>query len=313
MITSKQVCKGVLFALCIAGLLPRTSDGFNGDTHSLLSRRAVDPTLLNASQLDGYLRSLWLEFDGVVPDSTGFIYPIGWNGIGQAISGGKTVVELIADGSVQEDSPSPRVQNHFHDPTRTWNSAGWKLGPFAPYLSSILWSQLTAAQPDGETRTWKTARDAFFNALTSTSPSQRKQQYAETFRTLGHLIHHVQDAAVPAHTRNDTHFAPSERSAFPLGDRFHFWAEANLGVIDESISVAQGGYVVLIRPCCCKPVPILWRRCPSPESLTKPIMILASCRQTLTSVSLSTRTRTSSAIPPYNRQHISIQDFPSCK
>ncbi len=219
MMTNKLLSQSVLLSLCFALFQPQLSDGFNGEAHRRLSRLAVDPNLTNASQLDSFLKNvLAFEFE---------------NGVNEPIQGGQGAIDLIAQGSVDEDKPDARVLFHFHDPTKTWNMAGYLgLNP-----SSVVWSQ-APVQGAGATRTWKTARDAYFKALTSTTSSQRKQWYAETFRTLGHLIHHVQDAAVPSHTRSDTHFAPSEKSTFPLGDRFHNWADANLATIDESIQLS---------------------------------------------------------------------------
>ena len=209
----------LLAATCLLVLLTGTSHGFNDNAHERLTRRAVgDPLLPNSSQLNIFLI-----------DNLGYDFP---QGINEPIDGGPNVVGLIAKGAVKEDYPDSRVLNHFHDPTQPWNSAGLFLFT-GRYMSSIEWSQLLTPQPYGETRTWKTARDAYFKALTSTTVAQRKQWFRETFFTVGHLIHHVQDAAVPAHTRNDNHFALFGQ--FPAGDRFHFWAENNLDVIDQSI------------------------------------------------------------------------------
>ena len=48
------------------------------------------------------------------------------------------------------------------------------------------------------------------------------------FESLGHLIHLVQDAAMPAHTRNDTHIGFFIGNGYGLPvvnrDKFHHWA-----------------------------------------------------------------------------------------
>ena len=210
----------MLFSIVLS--LPRLCEGFNAKAHKELSRLAVDSSRGNASQLDYFLKNT-LRYDFCDEDYN-------CAGIGQPIFG-KPVRELIMEGAVNEDSPGARVFSHYHDPTRTWGVAGFK----GVNISSIVWSQLPV-QGAGANRSWKNARDAYFNALTATSLAARQQWYAETFRTIGHLIHHVQDAAVPAHTRDDNHFAISESSTLPFGDRFHYWAEANLSVIEQSIS-----------------------------------------------------------------------------
>jgi hypothetical protein len=152
------------------------------------------------------------------------------NGTEQLISEGKTVSGLIAEGSVQEDSPATRVLHHFHDPTLTWDQAGLRFLGVPLGNSSVVWSQMSPQGACCGNFAWKDARNAYFNALTSTTESQRTLWYAKTFRTLGHLIHHVQDAAVPSHTRNDVHLQPFRTTQFPDGDPFHHWADSETGI-----------------------------------------------------------------------------------
>lgn len=135
------------------------------------------------------------------------------------------MLERIQKGSIDEDNPFTRTRAHFHDPTKAWASAG--LNFLGQHESSILWSQ-NPNQGFGGKHSWLDARNSYFNALISTDPAQRTNYYAQTFETLGHLIHHVQDAATPAHTRNDAHigFFIGNGYGFPVGypDRFHHWA-----------------------------------------------------------------------------------------
>jgi hypothetical protein len=96
------------------------------------------------------------------------------------------------------------------------------------FQSSILWSQ-NPNQDFGGKHSWQDMRNSYFNALTATNTADRKKYYAETFESLGHLIHLVQDAATPAHTRNDWHLGrTTDNSVFPFlnVDRFHQWAKA---------------------------------------------------------------------------------------
>jgi hypothetical protein len=216
MMRNKRPEKKVLFGLCFILLLPGASDGFNDKAHESLSRRAVEGTLAGASQLDSFLLS-----------HLGFEFP---QGINQPINGQHKVIDLIAAGSVQEDYPAHRVLNHFHDPTHIWNVAG--LGRVN--LSSIVWSQ-SPVQGAGANRSWKNARDAYFAALTGATDAERKRWYAETFLTLGHLIHHVQDAAAPSHTRNNVHLSFGFLGGGPDPDRFHYWSEGpGLNMINQS-------------------------------------------------------------------------------
>jgi hypothetical protein len=185
----------------------RVSPAFDSQAHRALSQRAV-----GMSTIDNPLRTN-LRFD----------FP---NGVNQLVEAGKTPTALIQEGALLEDSMGLelRVKNHFHNPTLSWDQAGlWPPGFTGPIgYSSIVWSQLQNQGSLGG-RSWHEARDAYFTALTSTSKSERNKWYATTFRLLGHAIHHVQDAAVPSHTRNDSHFAPVEIG--PDKDPFHSFAE----------------------------------------------------------------------------------------
>jgi hypothetical protein len=196
--------------------------GFEVDTHTLLSEKATQ-----ASQLNNFLTTV-LSFE----------FP---QGIAQVLKDGEfgRVQQLIANvGAVNEDNPDIRSRTHFHDPTKAWAQAGlsWPLGTSQ---SSILWSQNPNQGSSGR-HSWQDARNSYFNALTATDPADRKRFYAETFESLGHLIHLVQDAATPAHTRNDWHLGLTiGNSVFPFlnVDRFHQWAKVpGVGAINTAAS-----------------------------------------------------------------------------
>ena len=213
-----------LICLCFLLLLGASNVlGFEVDTHTLLSQRAV-----GASQLNSYLTTV-----------LGFEFPQGSSQeVGQGLF--KQVIQLIANvGAVNEDKPDIRSRTHFHDPTKAWAQAGlsWPTNTFA---SSVLWSQ-NPNQDWGGKHSWQDARNSYFNALTATNQVDRKKFYAETFESLGHLIHLVQDAGVPSHTRNDTHigFFIGNGYGLPVGnpDRFHHWALLRGGpAIDSAAS-----------------------------------------------------------------------------
>jgi hypothetical protein len=114
------------------------------------------------------------------------------------------VVEWVRAGSSREDDP-PRFVNHFHNPLRTWDQAGLRILGAQVGNSSVLWGQRPDLQPSDARFTWQDARLNFFQGLTATNQAEREAHLALTFRALGQLIHLVQDAAVPAHTRNDPH------------------------------------------------------------------------------------------------------------
>lgn len=126
-------------------------------------------------------------------------------GVAEAVLS-KSAIGWFQEGSLREDD-SVRFVNHFHNPLRSWNEAGLRASglPVLGGRSSILWGQNR-----GQGFTWQDARQTFFEALTfqglsAATQKKRDGRLAVTFRTLGQLMHLVQDAAVPAHTRNDPH------------------------------------------------------------------------------------------------------------
>ncbi len=106
--------------------------------------------------------------------------------------------------------PDVRVVNHFHNPlATTWSGAGLRVVGIQPGQSSVIWQQNTR-QSEGiggasGTWSWPVARQAYFEALTSGAESDRKIAFAKLFRSLGQVMHLVQDASLPAHTRNGPH------------------------------------------------------------------------------------------------------------
>jgi hypothetical protein len=195
----------------------------NTGTHQAISERAVLP---QNSILDSFL-SVELARDIVDPDlvSTPWIlqfkeFP---NGINQTVNN-KRVREWIEDGSEFEDEPFVRVQNHFHNPLRPWSQAGLSTGG----MSSVLWAQAPDQNEGvgGGKHSWKDARDSYYRALTGRTRTEREEAWAETFQTLGHLMHLLQDATVPAHVRDDAH-PPFETLGFlGLGpDWYEDWVE----------------------------------------------------------------------------------------
>lgn len=165
------------------------------ETHREIARRAA---AAEVSSVDRILREQ-LGFD---------------RGIREAFNG-REVTELIGEGAVSEDVPVWRTFNHFHNPLEPWDQAGLNvLG--ASGQSSVLWQQnpnqdttivrvgLFFPQAGGGNRSWQDARREYLLALTEREKKDRDIQLGNTFETLGHLTHLIQDAT-PAHTRNDSH------------------------------------------------------------------------------------------------------------
>lgn len=114
----------------------------------------------------------------------------------------KEVWEWLAYGGRKEDEPFlARSFRHFHNPLKSWDTAGlWDT-----FESSIIWGQRTN-QSWGH-YSWQDAREYFHLALTLEAKSQRDENFIETFRGLGQLMHLFQDLSVPVHTRDDGHIS----------------------------------------------------------------------------------------------------------
>lgn len=121
----------------------------------------------------------------------------------------------IVQGSMDEDT-WPRWINHFYDPVynQGWTAEGFgtissSTGRWLnsillsdhPPLASKYWAQSPSTQAEykdfGGNQTWQ-------RALASYASGDKQA----AFLALGHILHLLEDATVPEHTRNDTHAHP---------------------------------------------------------------------------------------------------------
>ena len=207
-----------LFTLLgIVSLVPWAT-AYERGTHREISERAADPAV---SRLDQVLKEEIGLTDGVRRTL-----------IGRQIRG------LVGSGADEEDVPFLRPLNHFHNPLLSWGDAGLSMGYglVARANSSVLWQQtlgqdatsvriaLLPWRVGGGDWSWQDTRRRYLDALTGTDragrlnslPSGREQTLAEVFLGLGHLVHLIQDATVPAHVRNDAHpdFLPFQEDGY---------------------------------------------------------------------------------------------------
>ncbi len=160
-------------------------------THFELNGKIVD-----ISGLDSYLK-----------DTKIFL-----GGVGETING-YTIRDWIQDGGKAEDEPFyTRSFNHFHNPLKPWDSAGFK----GTFKSAILWAQEqgTFGSLFGGNYSWKAVREYYHIALTgrdlsgaivASTQDDRGKYFGYTFQGVGQLMHLVEDMSVPAHTRDDAH------------------------------------------------------------------------------------------------------------
>jgi len=198
---------------------------YDAGVHEEITKNAV-----RVSQIDNFLRETLNLENGI--DTT----------VNQAIVEGKTIASALdwfVYGSRAEDNPILRSVNHFHDPLRSWAEAGLHQSVLDPFtsVSSILWG----LEPGHQDRSsvfegdwsWATARRMFYEALTATDKEERNARFADCFKSLGHVMHLVQDASVPMHSRNDIHVFPVNFRDWEIGTRWTYetYTRRNTGLL----------------------------------------------------------------------------------
>lgn len=195
------------------------SNAYDTDNvHPLLNEKA-----LLQSNVDNYLKA-----------QLGFA-----NGIKEVFKT-KRITEWIKDGAKLEDETICRSRNHFHDPLKSWDSAGLSNPVVDTYCllfgyekfsadSSLIWAQKQAINPwYNNLWSWPRARTSFYKALTSAVKDEREQNFAYSFRALGQLTHLIADSSVPAHVRNDIHVFPLSKFGISVGSpTYESWARDN--------------------------------------------------------------------------------------
>jgi hypothetical protein len=200
----------VAYLALLAVVTPRSVLAYDGETHRQLSYAAFDRSVLGS-----YLPSeLGIRVGDLLHESVNFyIQP----------TKDKTAKGWMGQGAVDEDD-KVRMTNHFYNPLFPADHRGfhyWAVPIIndipAPLLnqtglSSADWGLEDEGDIAHQDFSYKDARGYFFQALTEPLPDMRQNYLAETFYTLGHVIHLLQDLASPQHTRNDPHLGAWIRS-----------------------------------------------------------------------------------------------------
>ncbi|HEY2864447.1 MAG TPA: hypothetical protein VGK37_12580 [Casimicrobiaceae bacterium] len=136
------------------------------------------------------------------------------------------LIDLITLGSLCEDAASGtaqpwRFRNHFYDPQHN----GQGLTFLGPNTDSLTWGVDPTNNQTTQEYSIRRAKDYMMLALTLPNEVDRQQNLGLMFRTVGHVIHLVQDAAQPQHTRNESH---------PLVHAFETWADKQNGALTLS-------------------------------------------------------------------------------
>jgi len=139
--------------------------------------------------------------------------------------------ELVVQGSIDEDE-GIRFMHHFYDPVY---DRGLML--VQEWQSSKEWSQDTVAQVGIIEGMLAGSLQAFFSGRDDYSWERGIYEYAwgdkeRGLLALGHVLHLLEDAAVPDHTRNDPH-----PPILDFGSPYEFWTKKfdveNISVVNE--------------------------------------------------------------------------------
>ncbi len=98
-------------------------------------------------------------------------------------------------------------------------------------------------------QTWQATRNYFYAALTGKTDAERQENFAQTFKGLGHQMHLIQDMSVPAHVRNDAHPEDAILGKNYITGDFYFetWAKNNVSKINSFASTPASPQVDLTK------------------------------------------------------------------
>jgi hypothetical protein len=180
--------KALLASAILSVLGSRNGCAYDVETHRKMSISAANASILtealNALQLEDTSKLATADITRSFNDGSA----LGW----------------IEEGAVREDGESAcddRVRNHFYNPL---DKMGYSFGALTG-IPSPLWGLEDATTAAAQGFSYRDAREYFWSALQARTEADRQRSLALTFRSLGQVIHLVQDAAQPQHTRNDSH------------------------------------------------------------------------------------------------------------
>lgn len=147
---------------------------------------------------------------------------------------GRSAWHLIAKGAVLEDA-DPRWLYHFYDPTDD-------SGLFVGISNSRRWA---LAGVLGNEYSWPQAIEYFRRGFSAASPDHRASYQSKMFRSLGQVVHLIQDSCQPSHTRDDSHSNHWLVGVFDGYSELETWGRKNLDAVNMPLEVA---YMVLHAP-----------------------------------------------------------------
>jgi hypothetical protein len=197
--------KNYLCAILI--ICPVYLGAYETRSHSILTTHAVqesvldtDPELLpdlgfDFTTRDAFLASLVpANSDGSDPDTAAWLSKT-------------SIIRVISGGSVMEDA-GKRSRHHFYDPQNGGSSGTAGLRSADWILETVVHPVTGVPAPvtlPGQEYSYRDALEYFYQSLTLADDQTRRIFAGLMFRSLGHVVHHLQDMAQPQHVRNDAH------------------------------------------------------------------------------------------------------------
>lgn len=232
----KKIANILVFAV-----ITSTCYGFDDEvTHRDITQKSIDISVM--SGLNDSLKNIGLA-----------------NGT-ETIINSSPVWKWLKEGSKLEDSPTCRASNHFHNPLKPWDQSymtddPWYINTwcgltgYSTRYSNITWGTGYLSRGgskisiSGQKWNWDDARAYYYQALTSTSGTDRETYFAKSFQALGQVLHLLEDMAVPAHTRNDfrSHLNYQGISlSWPtswFGNNFEHYVKNNPGIVSGTSAI----------------------------------------------------------------------------
>jgi hypothetical protein len=194
---------GALFIVLIGGFVVTPAvRAYEVETHMQMSSLAVQTSILGSIIKQYALGITVVNPDALSPGEVvyfGVDYPLTDPNNGALNEDFATTIRL---GSNWEDS-GDRSGNHFFNPVDNH--------PLPPVLSTKFNTSPDWALEDqkqfgaDQLYSYAHARQYYWTAITSSDPNSRAMNFGNAFRSLGQVIHHLQDMAQPQHSRTEAH------------------------------------------------------------------------------------------------------------
>jgi hypothetical protein len=186
-------------ATLLSALTVSTALAYDATIHVTLTEHAVDRSILASDP------SLLADL-GLPPYAAGAY-------LNAAGTGDVPLKSFFLIGTVNEDEYSftgiKRPLEHFFDPQHN-NFQGRGLVSSLTGRPSPNWAledlgNVVQFPNHQQLFSYSHATTKILGAMTASSASARRQNAADAFQILGHVVHHLQDMAQPQHTRNEAH------------------------------------------------------------------------------------------------------------